>query len=85
MEPRVADAERAGHRAGDSLLERGDAFGRHDPADVVGARLAQHLDGRADVVVGEQRVPIDPDDDFVLRGPDRGVEGRGRGTTRIGH
>src|SRR5690606_6719620 len=74
VEPGVADAELGRHRAGHGLLERGDALGRHDPADVVGAGLLHRLDRGPDVVGRQQRVAVHPDDDRVLGRLDRDVE-----------
>ena len=50
----TADPEPRGHGTGDAALELRRALGGHDAADVVGPRVAQHLDAGQRVRAGER-------------------------------
>src|SRR5690606_5295855 len=84
VEGRGAHADLGGRRAGDGLLEGGDALGRHHAADVVGSCLVQGLDRYPQVVGREHGVAVDPGDDAVAGGGDGGVERVGRAAGGVG-
>ena len=74
MEPGVADAQLAAHRAGHRTLERRDPPRVHDPADVVGVGPHQLGDRDPKVVSRYLRVAVDAGDDLVAGRPDRRVQ-----------
>ena len=53
-------------------------IGTLDPADVVGTRRAQCVDGAPHVAVGQLGVAVDAHDDLARGGADGGVEAGGR-------